>query len=136
MPSPYGPTPSGEVWPGNVWLGVTAENQKMAEKRIPILLQIPAAKRFVSVEPMLGPVFIGPTEDVHRAYFSRQLDWVICGGESGLNARPMNLEWAESLYDQCKAAGVPFFMKQMSGRRKDDREAIPDHINVKQFPLG
>ena len=134
IPSRFGPSPSGNVWPANVWAGVTTENQEMAEERIPFLLQIPAAVRFVSVEPMLGPVSIGPLEDVHRAYFSRQLDWVICGGESGQKARPMNLEWAESLHDQCKAAGVSFFMKQMSGKTRAEREAIPAHIDVQQFP--
>ena len=63
------------------------------------------------------------------------LDLVICGGESGQKARLMKLEWAESLHDQCKAAGVSFFMKQMSGRTKAEREAIPAHIDVQQFPV-
>ena len=127
-PDPFS-TPSGEVWPRNVWMGVTTENQEMANERIPFLLQFPAAVRFVSVEPMLGPVMLPPVCD-------RLLDWVICGGESGQKARPMKLEWAESLHDQCKAAGVSFFMKQMSGRTKAEREAIPAHIDVQQFPEG
>jgi len=85
----------------NLWLGVTAENQARADERIPILLQIPAAVRFVSIEPMLGPVnlnFIG-------------IDWVICGGESGSVARPMHPDWVRSLRDQCQYSGVPFFFK-------------------------
>jgi len=90
----------------NLWLGVTAENQEMADLRIPILLQIPAAKRFVSVEPMLGPInltnFVGPWDGP---------DQIICGPETGPGARPMNLDWARSLRDQCVAAGVPFFYK-------------------------
>ena len=101
-------------WPiKNVMLGVTAENQEQADKRIPILLQIPAAKRFVSVEPMLGPVDLEKNISEHclikPAAF---LDWVICGGESGPGARPMYPDWVRSLRDQCKAAGVPFFFKQ------------------------
>ena len=107
-------------WPKNLWLGVTAENQEQADKRIPILLQIPAAQRFVSVEPMLSEVkilnYLG--EEVkwncHGDEISRRnsLDWVICGGESGPGARPMHPEWARSIREQCKAAGVPFFFKQ------------------------
>jgi len=91
----------------NLWLGVTCENQEMADLRIPILLQIPAAKRFVSVEPMLGPInltsFVGPWDGP---------DQIICGPETGPGARPMNLDWARSLRDQCVAAGVPFFYKR------------------------
>jgi len=91
------------AWPlPNLWLGVTAENQFAAERRIPVLLKIPAAKRFVSVEPMLG--------QVERTAWA--VDWVICGGESGPGARPMQGRWALSLRDQCRAAGVPFFFKQ------------------------
>jgi protein gp37 len=111
----------------NVWLGVTAENQEMANKRIPILLQTPAAKRFVSVEPMLGPVDLsrvtlsnGATCHPLRVQEGRYpvsgnvgpVSWVIVGGESGPGARPMNPDWAQSLRDQCKTASVPFFFKQ------------------------
>ena len=100
--------------PKNLWLGVTAENQARADERIPILLQIPAAVRFVSVEPMLGPVDLRRafgTEGARQTYIE-QLDWVICGGETGHGARPMHPDWARSLRDQCQAAGVPFFFKQ------------------------
>ena len=90
-------------WPGNVWLGVTTENQEQADKRIPLLLQTPAAVRFVSVEPMLEPLFI-------RRFLDR-LDWIICGGETGPGARPMHPDWPRALRDQCQAAGVPFFFK-------------------------
>jgi protein gp37 len=104
----------------NVWLGVTAENQARADERIPILLDIPAAKHFVSVEPMLGRIDF---EDVPVGMFgplrpfggvsenTPRLDWVICGGESGPGARPMHPDWARSLRDQCQEANVPFFFK-------------------------
>ena len=91
-------------WPlPNVWLGVTAENQEMADKRIPILLNTPAAIRYVSVEPCLGPVGLADVSP---------LDWVVVGGETGAEARPMHPDWARSLRDQCQEAGVPFFFKQ------------------------
>lgn len=94
------------AWPlPNLWLGVSAERQQEADERIPLLMQTPAAVRFVSVEPMLGPVSVSYLEWA-------KLDWVICGGESGPGARPMHPDWARSLRDQCEAAGVPFFFKQ------------------------
>lgn len=89
----------------NVWLGVTAENQQRADERIPVLLSIPAAKRFVSIEPMLGPIVFTKEQ-------LKKLSWVICGGESGPHARPMDPNWARDLRDQCQAAGVPFWFKQ------------------------
>jgi protein gp37 len=119
------------MWPlPNVWCGCTVEDQPRANERIPHLLATPAAKRFVSVEPMLGPVDLtdhpyhgipgtsysalwcdeDPEDDV--AFGGASLDWVIVGGESGPHARPMNPDWARSLRDQCKAAGTPFFFKQ------------------------
>lgn len=102
----------------NVWIGVTAEDQQRADERIPTLLQIPAAKRFVSYEPALGPLHVEPwltreRDPVDDDYQDFQgLDWVICGGESGPGARPMHPDWARSVRDQCAAAGVPFFFKQ------------------------
>jgi len=93
-------------WPlPNVWLGVTAENQARADERTRLLQQTPAAVRFVSVEPMLGPIYSMPLEGV---------DWVICGAETGLGARPMQPEWAYHLRDQCRNMGVPFFFKKWS----------------------
>ena len=108
-------------WPlPNVWLGVSVENQIQAHQRIPLLLATPAAVRFLSVEPMLEAIDLTAIKRTHAEGFMRPLDgrfrtinWVICGGESGPDARPFNLAWAESLLDQCKAAGVPFFMKQI-----------------------
>lgn len=114
----------------NVWLGVTAENQEQADARVPILLATPAAKRFVSVEPMLGQVDfrnirVGcPAEGDNldaltgtevlgdAAYAVSHLSWVICGGEAGPSARPVHPDWLRSLRDQCAAAGVPFLLKQ------------------------
>ena len=93
----------------NVWLGVTAENQEAADKRIPILLQIPAAKRFVSIEPMLGPVDLYKQNNMVLGF---HLDWVICGGESGPRARPMHPTWIRDTRDQCNRVGIPFFFKQ------------------------
>lgn len=110
----------GNEWPlKNVWVGVTAENQARADERIPILLQIPAAKRWVSIEPMLGPVDLRAY--LHRGLladpseigkFYNPLDWIVLGGETGPGARPMHPDWARSVRDQCQAAGVPIFFKQ------------------------
>lgn len=123
-------------WPlKNVWLGVSVENQETADVRIPILLQIPAAIRWVSIEPMLGSVdltkidykFNGGMNVLtgfphKREYFNKfnipeiknaaNIDWVVLGGESGHKARPMHPEWVRKVRDDCKAAGVPFFFKQ------------------------
>lgn len=101
-----------QQWPmPNVWIGVSVENQHFADERIPLLLQTPAAVRWISAEPLLGPVdlrYIWEEPHPHGPY----LDWVVCGGESGPHARPMHPDWARSLRDQCQAAGVPFFFKQ------------------------
>ena len=108
-----------EVVLDNVWLGVSVEDQKTADERIPLLLQTPPAKRFVSVEPMLGAVDLEPFlklpplhVDIKGKSTWSGIDWVICGGESGPGARPMRADWARGLRDQCVAAGVPFFFKQ------------------------
>lgn len=104
-------------WPApNLWLGVTVENQDRADERRPILLQIPAALRFVSVEPMLGPIDLK----------GHKLHWVICGAETGPKARRMQPKWAEDLYSQCKAAEIPFFFKKAS---KGDKLDLP-----REFP--
>lgn len=88
----------------NIWLGVSVEDQEQALKRIPFLWGLPVAVRFVSAEPLLGPVDLG----IAPAY----LDWVIVGGESGPGARAMRADWARSLRDQCQQSGVAFFFKQ------------------------
>jgi protein gp37 len=123
--------PGARWWPlANVWLGVSVENQETADERIPLLLETPAAVRFISAEPLLGSLWIAPwlgTECCHDGSYSEEdtnaticreceeqgvLDWVICGGESGPGARPMHPDWARGLRDQCMAARVPFFFKQ------------------------
>lgn len=114
----------------NIWLGVTAENQEEADRRIPILLQIPAAVHFVSVEPMLGAVDFSKG-DGGLGYFKfvrdepnrfsaklRGLDWIICGAETGPGKRHMKTEWARDLRDQCAAASVPFFFKKDSNKNR------------------
>jgi len=101
-------------WPlPNLWLGVTAENQQRADERIPILLQIPAAKKFVSVEPMLGPLKLSLRYHSHGIQGHRKLDWVIAGCESGPGRRPAKVQWFRDLKNQCVEAGVPYFLKQM-----------------------
>lgn len=126
----------------NLWLGVTAENQRRADERIPVLLDTPAARRFVSVEPMLGPVDL--SQWLGR---SGGLDWVICGGETGPGARPVHPDWVRSLRDQCQIAGVPFFFKSWGEWREANMDLpvrgtkfgcfmgdtfVPDYGNV--FP--
>lgn len=109
-------------FPDNVWMGTTVENQEWADERIPILLSIPAKVRFLSCEPLLGPVDLkisqhrGAMDDPRLGGnfrdFNEAFHWVICGGESGPGARPMHPDWARSLRDQCAGAGVSFFFKQ------------------------
>ena len=143
------------AWPlRNVWLGVSCEDQKRADERVPHLLATPAAVRFVSAEPLIGPIDFeqawcgenaldgecwgecGWCKNGHPPLHNCQLgkgdwergrsglDWVIVGGESGPGARPMHPDWARSIRDQCKAAGVPFFFKQwgnwLVGEEKQD----------------
>jgi len=96
--------PWGETWPRNVWLGTTAENQEYAESRIPHLVEHPAVVRFISVEPMLGPVDLTPWRGL--------VDWVICGGESGPRARTTDIGWVRALRNQCVDNGISFFLKQ------------------------
>lgn len=123
--------------PANVWIGTSVENQAMADQRIPALLHIPAQVRFLSCEPLLEMVnltsegILGPDDCMPRSvgymvgrddgksplYPTRRqalsgIHWVICGGESGTEARPMHPDWARSLRDQCQAAGIPFLFKQ------------------------
>lgn len=101
----------------NVWLGVSCENQATADERIPLLLQVPAAVRFLSCEPLLGEIDltkidVQPTGIKNKTWIRPAIHWVIVGGESGHGARPMHPDWVRSLRDQCQAADVPFFFKQ------------------------
>jgi protein gp37 len=142
----------------NIWLGVTAENQQRADERITILLQIPAAVRFVSVEPMLGQVDLSkwlggtwycetcectvdpefvPFSEIHYPCenyldFIPGIDWVICGGETGPGARPMRPDWVRNLRNQCQEAGVPFFFKQW-GEWLHETQGIDFHEGHKYY---
>jgi len=99
-------------WPRkNIWLGVSVEDQATADERIPLLLRIPAAVRWISAEPLLAPVSLD-CWPIFGEDENPMLHWVVVGGESGLKARPMRPEWARALRDQCAAAGVPFLFKQ------------------------
>lgn len=132
----------------NVWLGVSVEDQKTADERIPFLLQTPAAVRFVSQEPALGlvdyskvPVGCGWWATGCCCSFDPcelhpKLDWVIAGGESGPKARPSHPDWFRSVRDQCQEAGIPFFMKQVGGRVKKSIAAIPPDLMIREFPDG
>ena len=120
------------VYLPNVWLGVTAENQETAEKRIPILLQTPAAVRFVSVEPMLSHIYL------HELFGKTKFvpNWVLCGCESGANRRPCKTEWMQSIVNQCKDANVPVFVKQVSvdGKVNKDMQDWQEGLRVRDFP--
>jgi protein gp37 len=101
--------------PQNIWLGTSTENQERADKRIRELLQIPAAVRFLSVEPMLGPIRFNPV-----TLGWNEIHWMIFGGESGKGARPCNVEWIRDGVEQCKAAGVAAFVKQLGAEPVED----------------
>ena len=135
--------PDGSGWPlPNVWLGVSVENQHFADERIPLLLETPAAVRFISAEPLLGPVDLRDWPKMFRndhvldptgiAYNS--LDWVIVGGESGPRLRPTDPAWIRLLRDQCVAAGVPFFFKQWGGRTAKSGGRLLDGREWNEMP--
>jgi protein gp37 len=161
-------------WPlPNVWIGVSVEDQQRADERIPHLLRVPATVRFLSVEPMLGPIdldrgvrLVGGGNglplyindvDADRVP-NRHVDWVIVGGESGPGARPFNVAWGRSIVEQCRAAGVAVFMKQLGAypvdasressftitgagpvhmtrdRKGGDMAEWPEDLRVRQWP--
>jgi len=153
----------GPLWPlENVWLGVSCENQPTADQRIPLLMKVPAAVRFLSCEPLLGPIDLTrivlaanvPITDCADPRFDKvnftvnalrgaqsikfsPVNWVIVGGESGHGSRPMEIEWARALKDQCAAAGTAFFMKQGSRANWHDFknfESFPIDLQVRQWP--
>lgn len=125
------PDVMGDAWPlPNVWLGVSTEDQKWADIRIRVLLGTPAAVRFVSAEPLLGPIDLTKAIEPNFAQSGwkdlSRLDWVIVGGESGRGARPMHPDWARSLRDQCTDAGVPFLFKQWGEWSEVESAAFSD----------
>lgn len=129
------------VWPlPNVWLGVSAEDQARADERIPDLLATPAAMRFVSAEPLLGPIDFGAI--VREALFSGKLSgdgkthplgWIIVGGENGPGARPMHPDWVRSIRDQCAGAAVAFFFKQIGEWGGGAVHMSTNHPVIRQF---
>ena len=130
-------------WPDlpNAWLGVTAENQEQADKRIPLLLQTPAAVRFVSCEPLLGPVLLKNAWLYYNCSTPGQeswdgLDWVIVGSESGPRRRFMALDWARMLAAQCATANVPVFIKQLPINVKVSHEPSewPEDLRIREYP--
>lgn len=104
----------------NVWYGTSVEDQEQADKRIKYLLEVPAAIRFLSCEPLLGPVNLDQAcrhaNGLRRPNWGLEINWVISGGESGAGARPCNPDWVRDLRDQCEAAGTAYFFKQWGGR--------------------
>lgn len=106
----------------HVWLGATCEDQASYDRRWPVLQRIPAAVRFISYEPAIGPLTL--------SYGDLKVpDWIICGGETGPGHRDMPSIWAEDMMEECDHFGIPFFMKQMAGRK-----LIPADLMVRQFP--
>jgi protein gp37 len=138
----------------NVWLGATAENQGTFDKRARYLIQTPAAVRFLSIEPMLGPVDMRRWLSIHEtgcggcgdclACWSGTefpvdidgIDWVIVGGESGPNARPMHPDWVRSVRDQCVESSTPFFFKQIMVDRKMHKLPELDGRKWEEVPCG
>lgn len=113
------------TWPPNLWMGVSVENQEVAS-RIDDLGAVPASIRFLSCEPLLGPLSDLHLQDIH---------WVIVGGESGPGARPMKPEWVESILEQCRDYQVPFFFKQWGGVRKDLTGRLLHERTYDEFPV-
>jgi len=135
-------------WPDNIWVGVTCEDQERANLRIPLLLKVPAKVRFLSCEPLLGPITLPELTDVvdvskmtleqFRAARAGQierthLDWIIVGGESGPMRRPFNPDWARRIRDDCAPGDVPFFYKQGSSLRPGQDDEL-DGVQHKAFP--
>ena len=138
----------GTVKLPNVWLGVTIENQDMVRVRLPYLMETPAAVRFVSCEPLLGPINLGLTGTCPMSWgkgysmVGDHLNWVIVGGESGPGARLMKTAWAVDVVEQCRAVGVPCFVKQMGSawakkvgarhKKGDEPSEWPEVLRVRE----
>jgi len=149
-------TAAGRSWPlSNVWLGTSTENQETFDERVEYLLACPAAIYFLSVEPLLGPIDAShalrrmlrthdgrllrndhPDARSTGGVWRRHVDQVIVGAESGPGARPCDDAWLRSLRDQCRAAGVAFFVKQLvvDGRLRKDKREFPADLRIQEFP--
>lgn len=139
---------SDDPLPSNVWLGTSVENQVAADERIPQLVAVPVTVRFLSVEPLLGPVnlweWLAPTRWPVFRDNDPQVDWVIVGGESGPNARPIDLAWVWDIIAQCRAAGKPLFIKQLGAvwakengathRKGGNMGEWPEDLRVRESP--
>jgi protein gp37 len=148
----YGVMRADGDWPlPNVWLGVSVENQLAALRRIPMLAETTAAVRFLSCEPLLGPIDFddagsrGAEMGDPIAFSALRgcdgvepripgIDWVIVGGESGPKRRPMNLAWLRDIVTQCRRAGVAVWVKQDSAPKSEDWGRIPDELRIREFP--
>jgi protein gp37 len=117
--------------PANVWIGTSIEDQQRAEERMPEIAEIPARVKFLSVEPLLGPLDLSYWL---TASIVPQVQWVIVGGESGPGAREMKPEWVRALRDECALAGVAFFFKQWGGVRKKETGRTLDNETFDQLP--
>lgn len=117
--------PWANDWPANVWIGTSIENTDAALERLPYIQRIPAAIRFLSCEPLIGPL---------QAIDLTHVQWVIAGGESGAGHRPCNPEWVRDLRDQCQDAGVAFFFKQWGGHTSKAGGRLLDGEIWNQFP--
>ena len=127
------------TWPlPNVWLGTSTENQHWLDIRVPELLATPAAVRFLSCEPLLGSLDLklAMTRAYESGYRGRWPGWVIVGGESGPKARPFDLAWARSIVSQCRAAGVPVFVKQLGANVRSTNDAGFDGDTATSWPDG
>lgn len=121
----------------NIWLGVSVENQFNANLRIPLLLQTPAKVRWLSIEPLIGPITLPSSYlDKPRYFELGTIDWVVIGCESGPRRRECKLSWVESLVDHCKANKVPVFVKQLqiNGKVVKDIEKFPKHLQIREYP--
>ncbi len=146
----------GFIFPKNVWLGVSVENQEMADKRIPLLLKIPAPIRWLSIEPMLGRIDLRHIQSDYvlfdvlgknrfdyggngfgcAAPMRDGIDWVVFGGESGSGCRPCDTDWIRYGLEQCRVARVPAFVKQLGGwpDTRSMLEDLPEDLRIRQFP--
>ncbi|WP_298151158.1 phage Gp37/Gp68 family protein [Flavobacterium sp.] len=130
----------GEGYP-NVWLGISTVNQCEADRDIPKLLGVPAKVRWLSMEPLLGPVVfeglsLNPNKESDATKALEEIDWVVVGGESGPHARPMAGEWVASLREECAAARVPFFFKQWGGNDKNKGGCELAGVEIKAWPTA
>jgi len=138
----------------NIWLGVSVENQKTANQRLPFVIQTPASVRWISIEPMLDfvglDIWLQQWNGKFENYFipkttydllkntKERIDWVVVGCESGNKRRECKLEWIESIVEQCKSAGVPVFVKQiqLDGKVIKDINLFPSHLRIREYPKG